>query len=89
MSSVLIRIRWSSTSTTALGKIFPIACCGRNERWHAGNAGLLRAKGSTYEGGLRVPGIFRWPNVIPKDAILGNGVDDRLAPHYRGCGPAT
>ncbi len=37
-----------------------------NERWHTGNAGLLRgAKGSTFEGGLRVPGIFRWPGVIP------------------------
>ena len=41
-----------------------------NERWHAGNAGLLRgAKGSTYEGGLRVPGIFRWPSVIPKGRV--------------------
>ncbi len=41
-----------------------------NERWHTGNAGLLRgAKGTTYEGGLRVPGIFRWPGVIPKGRI--------------------
>ncbi|HCR30159.1 MAG TPA: arylsulfatase [Opitutae bacterium] len=41
-----------------------------NERWHTGNAGLLRgAKGSTYEGGLRVPGIFRWPSVIPKGRV--------------------
>ena len=41
-----------------------------NERWHTGNAGLLRgAKGSTYEGGLRVPGIFRWPGVIPKGRV--------------------
>ena len=41
-----------------------------NERWHTGNAGLLRgSKGSTYEGGLRVPGIFRWPSVIPKGRV--------------------
>lgn len=31
-----------------------------------GSAGLLRgAKGSMYEGGLRVPAIFRWPGTIP------------------------
>jgi len=43
---------------------------GGNERWHTGNAGLLRgAKGSTFEGGLRVPGIFRWPGVIPEGQV--------------------
>ncbi len=32
-----------------------------NEPWHAGTAGLLRsAKGSTYEGGVRVPAIIHW-----------------------------
>ncbi len=37
-----------------------------NEPWHTGTKGLLRgAKGTTYEGGQRVPGIFRWPGVIP------------------------
>ncbi|MHC4995964.1 MAG: sulfatase family protein [Planctomycetota bacterium] len=31
-----------------------------------GSAGLLReGKGSTWEGGMRVPGIFRWPGKIP------------------------
>tara|TARA_B100000519_G_scaffold76076_1_gene65468 strand:- start:112 stop:1443 length:1332 start_codon:yes stop_codon:yes gene_type:complete len=41
-----------------------------NERWHTGSVGLLRgSKGSTYEGGLRVPGIFRWPSVIPKGRV--------------------
>ncbi len=37
-----------------------------NEPWHAGFKGLLRGwKGNTYEGGVRVPCIFRWPGVIP------------------------
>jgi arylsulfatase A len=36
-----------------------------NERWHAGSAGLLRGyKGNTYEGGMRVPCIARWPGRI-------------------------
>jgi len=35
------------------------------EPWHTGSKGLLRgAKATTYEGGFRVPGIFRWPGVI-------------------------
>ena len=37
-----------------------------NERWHSGSKGLLRgAKGTTYEGGHRVPAIFRWPAILP------------------------
>jgi arylsulfatase A-like enzyme len=35
------------------------------EPWHTGSKSLLRgAKGTTYEGGQRVPGIFRWPGMI-------------------------
>ena len=42
-----------------------------------GSAGPLReGKGSLWEGGVRVPGIFRWPGKIPPgrrtDAIAGN-----------------
>jgi arylsulfatase A len=33
-----------------------------NLPWHVGSAGALRmAKGSTYEGGVRVPAIIHWP----------------------------
>jgi arylsulfatase A len=36
------------------------------ERWHGGSPGPLRgAKGTTYEGGLRVPMIACWPGHIP------------------------
>ncbi|MCB1226228.1 MAG: sulfatase [Verrucomicrobiales bacterium] len=35
-----------------------------------GSAGLLRdGKGSTWEGGMRVPGIFWWPDTIPAGQI--------------------
>ena len=40
------------------------------EKWHAGTPGILRgAKGTTYEGGHRVPGIARWPGVIPAGQV--------------------
>jgi len=36
-----------------------------NEPWDTGSKALLRgSKGTTYEGGPRVPGIFRWPGTI-------------------------
>ena len=41
-----------------------------NERYHAGNAGLLRGSKTTkYEGGFRVPGIFRFPGRIPAGQV--------------------
>lgn len=37
---------------------------------HAGSAGPFReGKGTTFEGGVRVPGIFRWPGRIPAGTV--------------------
>lgn len=42
---------------------------------HAGSSGPFReGKGTTFEGGQRVPGIFNWPGVIPAGVVT-----DRLA----------
>jgi arylsulfatase A-like enzyme len=39
---------------------------GGVEPWDVGSPGSLRgSKGTTYEAGFRVPGIFRWPGTIP------------------------
>lgn len=40
---------------------------------HAGSAGGLReAKGTTFEGGFRVPCIMKWPEVIPPGTVCNN-----------------
>ena len=40
------------------------------EPWHTGSKSLLRgAKGTTYEGGHRVPFLARWPGTIPGGRI--------------------
>lgn len=40
-------------------------------RLNGGSAGLLRAgKGTTFEGGMRVPTIFRWPGRIPAGSLV-------------------
>ena len=39
-----------------------------NQPWHTGSTGGLRqSKATTYEGGVRVPAILRWPGRIPAD----------------------
>ena len=37
---------------------------------HAGSAGVLReGKATTFEGGVRVPALFRWPGKLPAGAV--------------------
>jgi arylsulfatase A-like enzyme len=44
-----------------------------NERYHAGNAGLLRgSKATKFDGGFRVPGIFRFPGRIPAGKVTAD-----------------
>jgi arylsulfatase A len=43
---------------------------GGNASWHVGSSGLLRGwKASTWEGGVRVPAIVRWPGVVPERQV--------------------
>jgi arylsulfatase A-like enzyme len=43
--------------------------------WHAGSPGLLRgAKATTYEGGVRVPAMVRWPAQIPAGQVSAEAV---------------
>jgi arylsulfatase A len=42
---------------------------------HAGSAGSLReGKGTSWEGGIRVPCIMRWPGQIPAGTVCGESV---------------
>lgn len=46
-----------------------------------GSAGPLRgAKGGTFEGGMRVPAIFRWPGTIPPGVVREPGATLDLLP---------
>lgn len=43
-------------------------------RTHGGSAGLLNnGKGTTFEGGMRVPGVFWWPGRIQSKTVSGIG----------------
>jgi arylsulfatase A-like enzyme len=55
-----------------------------------GSAGLLRgAKGSTWEGGVRVPGIFWWPGSIRSSVVTGIGSELDLLPTLASLAGAT
>lgn len=42
-----------------------------NGAWLGGSTGGLRGmKGQTWDGGLRVPGIFRWPGHLPAGSVV-------------------
>jgi len=50
-------------------------------REQGGSAGLLRgAKGSTWEGGMRVPAIFWWPGTIKPAVVSGMGSELDIFP---------
>lgn len=50
-------------------------------REQAGSAGLLRgAKGSTWEGGMRVPAIFWGPGIVEPGVVMGPGSELDLLP---------
>ena len=41
-----------------------------SKQHHGGSAGPLRgSKGSTFEGGMRVPGLMRWPGKVPAGTV--------------------
>ncbi|MDP6374319.1 MAG: sulfatase [Pseudomonadales bacterium] len=43
-------------------------------RHHGGSAGLLNnGKGTTFEGGMRVPAVFWWPGTITPEVVSGIG----------------
>ena len=50
-------------------------------RHHGGSAGLLsNGKGTTFEGGMRVPAIFWWPGTIEPGVVRGLGATLDLMP---------
>jgi arylsulfatase A len=50
---------------------------------HGGTAGLLRgAKGGTFEGGMRVPTVFRWPGKLKKGVVMDMATTMDLLPTF-------
>jgi arylsulfatase A len=50
-------------------------------RTHGGSAGLLRgAKGGTFEGGMRVPGLFWWPGSLKPGVVMDMATTMDLMP---------
>jgi arylsulfatase A len=60
----------SKIESLGLDRSTLVAFSSDNGPWYEGSPGWLRGrKGSTYEGGVRVPGIFRWPGSIPAGIV--------------------
>jgi arylsulfatase A-like enzyme len=56
----------------------------------SGSTGPLRgAKGATFEGGMRVPAIFRWPGTIPPGVVADLGATLDLLPTLAGLAGAA
>jgi arylsulfatase len=78
---VMMEIDWSvgeimnTVDKLGLGENTMIIVSSDNGPWirygnHAGSTGGLReAKGGIFEGGMRVPGLFRWTGTIPAGSI--------------------
>jgi len=50
---------------------------------HGGSAGLLRgAKGGTFEGGMRVPTVFRWPGKLKQGVVMDIATTMDLLPTF-------
>jgi arylsulfatase A-like enzyme len=57
---------------------------------HAGSAGLLReGKGTTWEGGMRVPAIFWWPGTVQPAVQMQLGATMDLLPTFCALAGAT
>ncbi len=87
---VMMEVDWSvgeiikALNTNGLGNNTLVIFTSDNGPWlnfgnHAGTTGGLReGKGSTWEGGQRVPCLMRWPGVIPAGTVcnkLCSGID--------------
>ena len=89
---VIEEIDWSvgqileSLERTGLDKNTMVIFTSDNGPWlmfqeHGGSAGLLRdGKGSTFDGGMRVPSLFYWNGTIKPAIVIDNGTTMDLLP---------
>ncbi len=78
----------STLKQTGLDKNTLVVFTSDNGPWlifdeHGGSAGLLRGgKGGTYEGGMREPTIFWWPDKVNPDVVSEMGATLDLLPTF-------